>query len=62
MESEVPVKKFHSALSNAGHYHIKEAENFPEVNNKKTHTEYCCKKNRKLNESIILKKKQLTTK
>lgn len=42
MESEVPVKKFQLGLSNAGHYHITEAENVPEVNTKKTHSGCCC--------------------
>ncbi len=42
IESEVPVKKFQSALNDAGHYHITEAENVPEVNTKKTHTGCCC--------------------
>ena len=42
MESEVPVKKFQSGLSNAGHYHITEAENVPDVNTKKAQSGCCC--------------------
>ncbi len=42
MESEVPVKKFQSALNDAGHYHISEAENVPEFDNKKASSGCCC--------------------
>jgi copper chaperone len=42
MEGEVPVTKLQSALSDAGHYHIKEAENEPEFNDKKARKGCCC--------------------
>ena len=42
MESEVPVKKFQSELSNAGHYQITETENVPDGNTKKPQSGCCC--------------------
>lgn len=42
MESEFPITKFQSALNDAGHYHIMEAENVAEVPNKKANTGCCC--------------------
>ena len=42
MKSEVPVKKFQSALNDAGHYDITESEKVSEFDNKTAPKGCCC--------------------